>query len=51
MLILPVMGVVDVYLGHRFDDDSKQKKLSGIIAAWQNPSESSKHHVAVEGFA
>jgi len=31
MLILPVMGVVDVYLGHRFDDDSKQKKLSGII--------------------
>eukprot|EP00913_Durusdinium_trenchii_P018922 g17780.t1 len=25
------MGVVDVYLGHRFDDDSKQKKLSGII--------------------
>lgn len=33
MLILPLMGVVDTYLEHHFDEDSKQKSLSGIIVA------------------
>eukprot|EP00438_Fugacium_kawagutii_P003439 Skav200192 [mRNA] locus=scaffold2383:233406:235692:+ [translate_table: standard] len=31
MFILPLMGVLDVYLGHRFDEDSAQKKFSGIV--------------------
>jgi hypothetical protein len=32
MFILPLMGVFDVYLGTRFDEDSAQKKFSGIVA-------------------
>lgn len=31
MFILPLMGVFDVYLGTRFDEDSAQKKFSGIV--------------------
>ena len=31
MLILPLMGVVDTYLEHHFDEESREKKLSSVI--------------------
>jgi len=31
MILLPMMGVLDVYLGHRFADDSLPKKFSSIV--------------------